>query len=228
MTDVLPHVARRVRDKTLSTTNEAKQKIDRIMGEYDLPHRSKSKFVNHATSDFYRLYKKRGLAISKILYLPRKKNEKWGLVGHWDEVGGVLYGFYYMFIPINQENQGVLLGPKIRVSRHAIERVSERLGTINPQEIKNELSPAVSSLAIYCGSNWDARRREYYAKTQHGIAIAVSEGDDQTITTWVSDELTRSDQRSILWKPYRTQHGKTRIIVESSAEAPIFKVVRID
>ncbi|KZX57685.1 hypothetical protein A3709_18855 [Halioglobus sp. HI00S01] len=77
------------------------------------------------------------------------------------------------------------ISPKhsIFVTNKALERVSERLKTIDIEAIKCELAPALLSLSVV-----ESRSSRLFVKTRQGCASILVEGGDFIMTTWLNED----------------------------------------
>ena len=200
MTEELePHIARIIRDKTLKRVGSDLKKLDETLESIPFPKITSVKKAVKLYADFlYKTVKSKNLAIIK--FTPPSSNAKnnIALIGTWHLIDSTLYaiGITINGFPIPRATPLY----EIRVRDHAIQRVSQRLGTIDDVLVRNELSVAAGSILM---SVMQLGSGEYYARTPHGVALVRKFEDNATVlTTWISNEMLKRDQIKKEWEPF--------------------------
>jgi hypothetical protein len=223
-----PHVARLVRDKTLQSSAKlfdtamsyAHQRINATVKQGVPPQKSVPKVakVTHETLEAHGV----GLGYMVTRH-PRYKKRVFALVGSWSgfvsDTQIDLLAHYRVLA--RGSHSGFFTA---RVSRHALERVSERRGTISPSDVRMELAPAVNGLLLAASQDVPPKAGDELAVlTENGVAIAYW-GDARvfrtaphaltvpTITTWMSWDVipASSPLRQLKWDFYDT--GPTQLV----------------
>lgn len=215
MQDIPPHVARLVRDKTLSTTQMAMERVEATLAGAGSSSPSLSKSTHFLTNLFYAAAKNHGTAIFKTLLTSRKSAKKnQGIFSEWTVDNGQLVALTYFVRQFE-----VRLHQRTVVSRHALERVSQRLGTLNPKAVRDELAAAVAA----CYNTFGLEDGQYLAATPHGYTVVVKEDVCFRIPTWISVEMSRPEQSGGVWQRIEgvsDRAGKVHLV--SATGAPIF------
>ena len=215
-----PHVARLVRDKTLQSSAKlfttamdyAGQRLSREFARGVPPH----KLVPTIARVSHEELRSHGVGLGYMVTRhPRYRKRVFALVGGW--VGFTaphsleLLAEYRVLS--RQGNQPYFT---VRVSKHALERVSERRGTILPADVRAELAPAVNGLLLASAQAKHPKAgAELVLPTANGVAIAHW-GDARqyrpdrqrlpvpTITTWMGWDTIpgRSPLRTLRWDYY--------------------------
>ena len=150
--------SRVVRDATLKHTLMAQQEVGKLMGKRNAGPCSVTNRVRRGTNRLYDMMNKCGSAISLVYYKsPKGGKHDVATFGAWDVHEGRLSAeFYKVTQKAAVENHHC-----VEVSRHAIERISQRLKTIDTKLIRTELIPAVVALAHHHhqGPNHPSRRQ---------------------------------------------------------------------
>ena len=220
MESVPPHVARLIRDRTLSSTAELVAEIDAklLQPPEQLPTMSKS--THYLTNLFYKTAKSKGAAIFKMLLTSRKSAKKnQGIFAEWAVDDGRLVAYAYLVRCFDVQPNFTVV-----VSRHAIERVSQRLGVIKPQDIRDELATAIAG----CYLSYHCREvGEYLASTPHGYAIMVLDEKGWRMPTWISKEQAWASQSELRWQDFKgisSREGK--VMIETATGAPVLAIQR--
>jgi hypothetical protein len=225
MSDIPPHVARLIRDKTLKAVSKSNSEaLESLKAGFQPPSKvpTTTKVVRVLTAHCYKLMCENGLGICKVMILPRGKPKKEvGFFSGWySGKGRLIASCSAMFRRGNEvDSHGVL---DIEITRHALERVSERLGTIAPDELRNELIPVVTSVLFHAISA-SFSNGEYSAKSPHGIAMIVKGSDGIIVTTWINDDMAAQSQLEgwiVLEKVNSVRTGKTTI--ETASQSSVF------
>jgi hypothetical protein len=74
-----------------------------------------------------------------------------------------------------------------------MERVSERLGSISPDEVRNQFIPVIPAIVNHVLTS-EFEDGSYLARTPQGIAIVLKGEEGVIITTWINDELATRAQ----------------------------------
>lgn len=223
-----PHVARLVRDKTLQSSAKlfesamtyADQRIQ-AMFDQGIPPQKLVPRVAKVTHDTLANHNVAlGYMVSRH---PRYKKRVFALVGGWNGfVSPTQIDLIAQYrVLARQGSSGYFTA---RVSRHALERVSERRGTISPQDVRVELAPAVNGLLLASTQESTPKAgQELAVLTENGVAVARW-GDARvfraashalpvpTITTWMSWDVipAGSPLRLLKWDFY--EPGPTRLV----------------
>jgi hypothetical protein len=173
--EIAPHIARRVREVTVRNTGKQVEKAlaySKNRLKAGKPNELVEKFI---TATFGALNDRHMALMRGIMKHPRYKSKTVGLIGTWNShrnLGGE--EFLYAEYRVTSKKGDPNLHMEIRVSDHVIERVAERLGTINPVEIRTELATAVNSLFLLSTQeSVPVAGQELKIITRHGVAIAV-------------------------------------------------------
>jgi hypothetical protein len=223
--EVLPHVARVVRKAAIKKTGRSLTKAidsNEKAGETDFP--SRTKIVPFVLNDLYKSAEKSNFAIFRSLYLKNRAKQSVGYGGEWSvsEDEDKLYASVY---EVSLAHDGYCdKHALIYVSKHALERVSERLGLIDSYKVRNEFVAAIAAISL----EWpQLKSGSYYARTRNGLAIVkvVREKDDICVTTWISDEMARPDQLDGDWEVYSDfRDNKGRFSLRVVTGDPVMKL----
>lgn len=212
MQELPPHVARLVRDKTLSTTEKAEERVEAALIAAKGNPPSISRSTHFLTNLFYAAAQRHGTAIFKTLLTSRRSSKKnQGIFSEWAVDGGHLVALTYFVRQFE-----VSLNQRAVVSRHALERVSQRLATLSPKDVRDELAAAVAA----CYNTHGIQNGEYLAATPHGYAVVVKENSGFRIPTWISEEMSRPEQSGGVWQRFTgisDRAGRVQLVTATGA-----------
>jgi hypothetical protein len=208
-----PHVARLIRKKTLKRVgNDTKRYEDILLSSPPKQLTSTRKSVKILADHFFKRGKSVNLAIFKFIPTVKSPKKRAASIGVWSIEKETLYAIAIVILGFPTPKTQVLFA--VRIRDHAIERVSERLNTLDDIIIRDELATAACSIILSMG-RWDSG--EFYAKTLHGVALVRKFEDGTTVlTTWISNEMLKDNQIKNDWEPYSS--SKKAIIESASGE----------
>jgi hypothetical protein len=189
-----PVTSRVVRDTTIKYTLRGEQNFLSLFDNKpkDFDGVSLSKRTAAITRYVYKIAKQHRVAVGRILVKsPNGGKHDAGILSWWGTYSGRLSAHFY---EIKLHHFKEL--PDVDVSRHAIERVSERLGTIDTQVVRNELAPAVISIGVTPHAG-----RGGWAKTQHGMVRYEYDLTlkNNVIVTFLAEEQATGERSSWAW-----------------------------
>jgi hypothetical protein len=221
-----PHVARIVRNAAIAKTSRASDALITYFDSTSAPKPpSRSKKVPFYARKLYKAFKAHNVAIFHYIDVRDRVKQSFALVGEWIAGDGKLHAFVGEISLSGEEPLKDFL--LIYVSRHALERVSERLHTLDTAIIRDEFASAVAAIAF----EWlDSRSGSYYARTPHGIAIVAitRERLEVCITTWISEGMAKPGQLNLSWMPYKSgPHKKGKVTIETVNNRPVMRLIKI-
>ncbi|MEP5568096.1 MAG: hypothetical protein ABJN62_09710 [Halioglobus sp.] len=186
--------SRVVRDATLRSTVKGGKALYDNAKPLKLP-KSRKKRPLAFVRELYKRNRKMGMAVGMAVFKSRSGYKRDGAVTvEWRSLEGRLFA------------QPVVVttktGPKaqtsIEVTRHAVERVAERLETLDQQLIRDELAAACFSLFMsgLCGRSGWARCPGGYARIEHTVA------GEPTVVTYISDQLAGKRLKELEFRPF--------------------------
>jgi hypothetical protein len=202
MSNITPTQSRLVRNGIIKKTASAMAVVSdqHLSKNFKVP--TPKKAVRFCTNRIYKMFDHQGLAISKILHDGLRIKENFGVVAHWNADKNGLIGRLIMVEGHPMPHAWGL--PKIVVTRHVIERVSQRVNSINSCEIRDELGPAIASAIFSLGE-----KGNFYARTPRGIAMVILEESRFVIPTWIADIQARPEQIDGIWEKIPSGRGKS-------------------
>ena len=221
--------SRVVRDATLKRTNRQFNAVfDRlIQGEPSAPTPSKAaKLLYGAMWDGFR---REGIAAFRVSKHIRNKPKRFnGYLGEWAvlaESQRLACDMLRIYFDKEPEIEFLTV---MSISRHSIERVSERLGTLDPQAIRDELCavPAAFFAEQYLVGLEPLEHGKYISKTPHGIAVIAYEEDEMVVTTWISDATAG---KKFLGEWHQITGGSSkqgRVNIETANDAKVYRLRR--
>jgi hypothetical protein len=220
VSDINPVQARVVRDATLKSITGAQEELEAWANSADHKKPTPTKAVPYYTDLIYREMRNLNIAICKVIIRLRRHKKNMGLIVEWEESDGQLYGVANKIT--GHPTPDITFLFEVSVRRHALERVSERLGTLDTLKVRNELSAAVSSILLEIATISQLNDGEYYARTPHGLAMLIIEDEEPVITTWIPNELTRPEQIGGQWIHYVGERGV--VSIETATGHPVYKL----
>jgi hypothetical protein len=213
-----PVTSRVVRDTTIKHTLRGEQDFLSLFDKTpkDFDRFSLSKRTAAITRYIYKIAKQHGVAVGRILVKSSNGGKHdTGILSWWGTYSSRLSAHFYEF-KLNHF-KGL---PDVDISRHAIERVSERLGTIDTQVVRNELAPAVISIGMTPHAG-----RGGWAKTQHGMVRYEFDLTlmNNVIVTFISDEQATGERRSWEWTEIqKVCDTGGRVVMETPSKGIIY------
>ena len=216
MTDSV--TARRVRDTTIkhaiSSERDFMSLFDGEMRSFDSI--SISRRVSAMTKYVYKIAKKRDAAIGRVLVKSSKGGKHdIGIVSWWGTYQGRLSA---KFVRLKLDDCSEM--PDVDVSRHAIERISERLDTIDTKLIRDELDSAIISIATT-----RINGRGGWAKTPNGVVRYEYDLSlkNHVIVTYISDEMTSGEKGDWHWIPKSpVSNSEEKILIDIASEDTVY------
>jgi len=213
--------SRIVRDATLKDIHSRQEKaFEHCRGSVEgVTPSNIAKFLHQA---MYRAANAAGVAAFAIERRVRGKRKKFsGYYGEWGVYEGRLFcaaAWTYFDGNEPQIEDFVLMD----ISRHALERVSERLNTLDRDEIRKEMAPVPASFCaeLIVG---EPAPGEYMARTANGIAIIQHHGDDiPIVTTWIDEDICNRSQLDGWLEITNESNKKIRTDIETASGGPVY------
>lgn len=201
-----PHVARRVRRTACKDTERksitATSAVSDICASHSAGHAS---YVSKLRPKLWSALRKAGVAGFDFYDQPSLKPSKRDhyITGEWGvESGRIIFLCWHFDLFTNHAMMGFTL------TVHATERISERLGTIDPERIRDEMTAVPASLLMATAADlqgdWDPYQQCWMIKTPHGVAAVVSNGlSEYFIKTWIADDDIKDPRWRRDWAPLK-------------------------
>lgn len=225
MSEVPPHVARLIRDKTLRAVSRSNtEAMDSIDESYKMPSKvpSISRAVRFLTKICYQQLCSHDLGICMMFILPRGKPKRAvGFFSGWSaSKGRLMAGCTSIFLDGQDVQNELVLN--LSITRHALERVSQRLESIVSEKLRAEMIPVVTSVIFQMttGNFFDGH---YMARTKHGIAMLVKGDEGIIVTTWISDNMATASQLSGWIKLEKVNSANSgKVTIKTVSDASVF------